>query len=147
MLLHLFSVTIISIAPAVSFSTIFSLFEQLVYNTLKAAPSRCSKTVILSLSLDSTTAIYFIESGQKKRTFLAKAKEKEAKDPGANRDVQNILRRKSLVTKNFRRDRINLILRLSVRTDSREFIGHATADRSSNIHYGIESVLQMVSLE
>lgn len=46
------------------------------------------------------------------------------------------LRRELLVaTKNLRQDRINLILRLSVVTGSREFTDYAPADRSCNIRY------------
>ena len=74
-----------------------------------------------------------------KETFLAKAKEKEAKDLeriGTFRISCTVSR----WSKNFRRDRINLILRLSVATDSREFIGHATTNRSSNISYDIGNI-------
>jgi len=86
--------------------------------------------------LDSPMAIYFIETWSKE-TFFPKAKERKGSERcEANWKLQNILRRELLVaTKNLGRDRINLILRLSVVTGSREFIDYALADRSCNIRY------------
>lgn len=101
--------------------------------------------------LDPPMAIYFIETWSKE-TFFPKAEERKGSERcEANRKLQNILRCESVgallvATKNLGRDRINLILWLSV-VAPREFIDYAPVDRSCNIRCVFQSDFVGINLK